>query len=60
MCLIITTGTSSIHWSIPSALHNIIERGHTKEEEEKALSVLIVEKSNIFVHNGTIMPNVIP
>jgi hypothetical protein len=38
----------------------IIERGHTKEEEEKALSVLIVEKANIFVHNGTIMPNVIP
>ena len=38
----------------------IVEREHTKEEEEKELSVLIVEKANIFVPNGTIMPNVIP
>ena len=38
----------------------IVERGHTKEEEEKELAMLIVEKTNIFVPNGTIMPNVVP
>jgi hypothetical protein len=38
----------------------IVERAHTKEEEEKGLSVLIVEKANIFVPNGTIMHSVIP
>ena len=37
----------------------IVERGHTKEEEEKELSALIVEKANIFVPNGTIMPIVV-
>ena len=37
----------------------IVERGRTKEEEEKELLVLIVEKANIFVPNGTIMPIII-
>ena len=37
----------------------IVERGNTKEEEEKRLSVLIVEKANIFVPNGTITPIIV-